>query len=75
METTFGDNVWSELVGEITSSSAYSSVAITKTISLKISLLYFDHPNNRSFHDPEISVNKNEYISAVLSCSIFHIGS
>ena len=56
METTFADNVWSELVGETSSSSAYSSITITKTTLLKLSSFYFCHPNDRSSHDPEASV-------------------
>ena len=37
--------------------------------------LYVYHPSNQISHDPEISVNNNELISAVLSYPIFRIGT
>ena len=58
-------SIWKELVEETTLSSAYSSVrqkfSSTKTISLKLFSLYFYQPNNRSSHDPEISVKNNAF--------------
>ena len=77
VEITFTDNVWSELVGQTTSSSPYRSVTIAKTISLKLYLEVFlftsTTPITEVLHDPETSVNNNEFISAVLSYSILHI--
>ena len=43
-QLTFVDNFWSELLGQIISSSAYSSVAITKNNSTKIILFLLLQP-------------------------------
>ena len=57
VDTTLGENVWCELVGETIPCSACSLVTITKTILLRFIFRFTSyHPNNRSSHDPEISV-------------------
>ena len=44
----FWSPMWSELVGETSPSSAYSSVTIIKMSSLKLISFHFYHPNNQS---------------------------
>ena len=48
-------------------------VTITKTMSLIVFVFTSTTPITKVHHGPEIPVSSNEFISAVLLCSIFHI--
>ena len=60
--------MWTERVKETTPSSVYSSITITKTISLKAFSFYFTTPITKLLLTLELKLlsNNNELTSAVL---------
>ena len=70
IETTFfADSFWSELVGQRTSSSAYSSVMIAKTISLNLFFFFFLVPQQ-----PKFSMTLKFQLPTTNLCSLyFHV--
>ena len=75
IETTLGDNAWSDLVGETISCSSCSLVTMTKTILLRFIFRFTSyHPSNRSSHDPEVSVTNIQNNEIYFCCtSMFHL--
>ena len=61
MEKQVEENFWSELVGQTTSSSVYCSVTTTKLFPQNIFVFTSTTPITKVLHDPEISVNNNDF--------------